>query len=661
MIKIQQARKVQQDVKKQKLTYAREQTIFALVFTVPLVFISMVYMHTRYANYIMMILAFPVITVLGKQFFIGAWKQGIQGIMGIDLLIALSIGISFLFSFFNTFFPEYWFAKGIRPPVYFEATAVIITFVTIGKWLEERAKWETNDAIIKLMDLQVKKVWLISPNGDIVEMAPDQIKKGDILLVKAGERVPFDGIVCEGNTFIDESTLTGEPIPIEKTKGAQVYAGTINQNGLIHIYAKKVGRDTLLAQIIKRVQEAQDSKAPIQHHVDRLASICVPSILGLSLLTFSVWIYIGGDNGFAQAISSAVTVLIFACPCALGLATPTAIMGGMEKAAEHHILIKDAMSLENACTITDIVLDKTGTITTGEATVREIIWQSEDQHVKNILVQIERNSDHPLAKAIIKHLSTKTVFVDVHAIESVPGKGIKAKFQDEEYFIGNEEFIDPKLFYVPELIHNKAIEWREKAYTLVYFAQKFKVVALIAITDNIKTNAALAIANLKSQGIEVHMLTGDNKYAARAIANALEIEHVKSTTLPEDKSFYIKQLQSEGKVVAMVGDGVNDSVALAVADISIAMGKGSDIAMDVAQITLLSSDLSGICKSINISRLTVKTIKQNLFWAFIYNVAGLPIAAGVLIPYGIILDPVIASAAMALSSVSVVVNSLRIN
>ncbi|QNA45932.1 heavy metal translocating P-type ATPase [Lacibacter sediminis] len=642
----------------------KQRTIWSSILSLPIVIIGMFFMDMPYGNYIMMALATPVVFYFGRSFFVNAWKQASHGKANMDTLVALSTGIAWLFSAFNTFFPEFWHARGLHAHVYFEAAAVVIAFISLGKMLEEKAKSNTSSAIKKLMGLQPKTVTLMLEDGHTQELPVSQVKKNFVLLVKPGEKIPVDGEVTGGESFVDESMITGEPIPVEKNTGDKVFAGTINQKGSFRFRAEKVGAETLLSQIIKMVQEAQGSKAPVQKLVDKIAGIFVPIVIGISILTFIAWMLFGGENAFTHALLTAVTVLVIACPCALGLATPTAIMVGVGKGAEHNILIKDAESLELAHKVDAIILDKTGTITEGKPEVSDVLFDQSASigKLKSILLAIEMQSEHPLAEAVVRFLQKeKTAPVSLEQIDSITGKGVAARYDGKQYFVGNARLLQEKAIKIAEQFVKRTNELQEQAKTVVAFAENDKVVAVIAIADKIKASSKTAIETLQKKGIEVYMLTGDNKQTAAAIAKEVGLKEYKAEVMPADKAAFVQLLQQQGKVVAMVGDGINDSHALAQADVSIAMGKGSDIAMDVAKMTLITSDLNSIPKALNLSRKTVNTIKQNLFWAFIYNLIGIPIAAGVLYPVnGFLLDPMIAGAAMALSSVSVVSNSLRL-
>lgn len=644
----------------QQLQVLKRNTIWSVALSIPLVIIGMFFMDMPYANYIMWALATPVILFFGKKFFINAFNQAKHRKANMDTLVALSTGIAYVFSVFNTLNPEFWHSRGLHAHVYFEAAAVVIAFILLGKLLEERAKASTSSAIKKLIGLQPKTVMLVTSSGAFIEIPIEEVEAGNLLLVKPGEKIPVDGVVDSGKSYVDESLISGEPVPVLKTKDEKVFAGTINQKGSFQFKAEKVGSDTLLAQIIRMVEEAQGSKAPVQKTVDKIAGIFVPVVIGIAILSFVAWIVLGGENGLTHGLLALVTVLVIACPCALGLATPTALMVGLGKGAEHGILIRDAQALETSYKVNAIVLDKTGTITEGRPAVSEMFWNSASAEHKDILYSLELASEHPLAEAIVEALKDhKTVRLE--NIESVTGAGITATYNSQKYLAGTEKLLSQYNIKPDQQLVDWSKEKRSKANTVVYFADSTKVIAVIAIADRIKETSSKAVKELRSMGMEVYMFTGDNQQTANAVAHEVGITEFKAEALPQDKFDFVKKLQSEGKIVAMVGDGINDSQALAQADVSIAMGKGSDIAMDVAKMTLMSSDLSKIPSAFRLSKKTVQTIRQNLFWAFIYNLVGIPIAAGLLYPInGFLLNPMIAGAAMALSSVSVVANSLRL-
>jgi len=654
------AKEALEEIHQNKFNSLRKRTIATIILSVPLVVIGMFFMDMPYANYIMWALATPVIGITGRHFFINAWKQAKHRTANMDTLVALSTGVAYLFSVFNTLNPHYWHNRGLHAHVYFEASAVVIAFILLGKLLEEKAKGNTSSAIKKLIGLQPKTVTVVHHGGHQMEMPIGKVQVGDTLLVKPGEKIAVDGAVVSGSSFVDESMISGEPVPVSKSKGDPVFAGTINQKGSFQFRAEKVGGDTILAQIIKLVQEAQGSKAPVQKLVDKIAGIFVPVVIGIALFTFAAWMILGGDNGFTQGLLAMVTVLVIACPCALGLATPTAIMVGVGKGADNGILIKDAESLELAKKVDAVVLDKTGTITEGKPSVTDIRWKNKNEQDAIILSSIERQSEHPLAEAVVKYLGLSNTLSLEH-FESITGLGAKGIIGNTTYYIGSEKLMRQRNILIDAEMKKSADQWLAQAKTVIYFSDDKHIIAILGIADTIKPTSKRAVAELSKAGIDVYMLTGDNAATAKAIADEVGISHFKAEVLPAHKADFIKELQQEGKVVAMVGDGINDSNALALADVSIAMGKGSDIAMDVAKMTIISSDLSKISEAINISKYTVNAIRQNLFWAFIYNLIGIPIAAGVLYPAnGFLLNPMIAGAAMALSSVSVVSNSLRL-
>jgi len=606
-------------------------------------------------------LSTPVLVWFGKDFFINAWKQAQHRSTNMDTLVALSTGIAYIFSVFNMLYPSFWESRGLEAHVYFEAAAVIIAFILLGRLLEEKAKGNTSTAIKKLMGLQPKTLTIIDENNLEKEIKIEDIELDHIIVVKPGDKIAVDGVVTQGNSYVDESMLSGEPIPVLKEKGEEVFAGTINQKGSFRFKATKVGKDTMLANIIQMIQEAQGSKAPVQQLVDKIASVFVPTIIVIAIITFISWWFFGGKNGLEHALLSAVTVLIIACPCALGLATPTAIMVGIGKGAENGILIKDAESLELSTIINTIVLDKTGTITEGAPKVNDVIWLENTDVLRSILVSLERLSEHPLAHAVVSH------FKDVQSVElesfvNIVGQGVQANYNKKTYYIGSPKLLRENNISVDPKLQRKADDWNKKAHTVVWFTDEHQALAALAISDKIKETSIDAIKRLKEMGMEMHILTGDNQATAQSVAQQTGISFFKAEVNPQEKAEYITSLQKDGKIVAMIGDGINDSTALATADVSIAMGKGSDIAMDVAKMTIISSDLNKIPKAIRLSSQTAQTIKENLFWAFIYNLIGVPIAAGVLYyPLnGFLLDPMIAGAAMAFSSVSVVSNSLRL-
>lgn len=675
-----------EEQQRQRMSMLKRKLFASIALSIPLVIIGMFMMYEPWANVTMWVLSTPIVLVFGRQFFINAWKQAKQRSANMDTLVALSTGVAYIFSVFNTLDPRFWTDRGLEPHVYFEAAGVVITFILLGRSLEERAKAGTSSAIKKLMGLRPEFVMRVDAQGQALQVPIAEVNIDDLLQVRPGERIAVDGRVIEGQSYVDESMISGEPVPVLKRDGGTLLAGTINQKGAMLMRAEKVGAATVLARIVKAVQDAQGSKAPVQKLVDKIAAVFVPVVMGIALLSAIIWWAFGGEHAFTQGLLAMVTVLVIACPCALGLATPTAIMAGMGKGAENGILIKDAESLERARNITAIVLDKTGTITEGHPDVVEAMGL-EDPRVAEALLAIESRSTHPLAEAVVRYLQgaqaghgdpvESTPWVGpttapqrpaITEFEDHTGKGISATINGSTWLVGNRRLLEEHGIRIPAEYREPERKWSDAAHTVIWCAslsggqaEGQEVRAAVAIADRIKPTAKEAIARLKEEGIKVFMQTGDNQRTAKAVAEAVGIDQFRSEVLPRDKAAFVKGLQDQGEVVAMVGDGINDSEALALADVSIAMGKGSDIALDVARVTLISSDLNSIPRAITLSRKTVSFIRQNLFWAFIYNVLGIPIAAGVLYPFtGYLLDPMLAGAAMAFSSVSVVSNSLRL-
>lgn len=640
----------------------RRNTIGAWTLSIPLALLGMVFMHVPFGNWIMMVLALAIMIFFGRSFYVNGVRHALKGKANMDTLVALSTSIAFLFSLFNTLCPGFWLGKGLEPHVYYEASGVIIAFVLLGKLMEERAKNSTSSAIKGLMGLQPKTARLVT-DGREEEVPISNLQVGNVVSVRPGEKIPVDGTLLQGSSSVDESMLSGEPIPVEKNAGDRVLAGTINQKGAFTMEAASVGGTTVLAQIVQMVQSAQGSKAPVQRIVDKISGIFVPVVVLLSFLTFVCWLVIGGESYFSYALLSAVSVLVIACPCALGLATPTALMVGMGKGAEQHILIKDAFALENLCKVDTVVLDKTGTLTEGVPVVTDSYWISDDNiRYLDVLYTAEQKSEHPLASAILCWLEESGAKVcEAENFESLTGRGVRIQVEGVTYWAGSQGLLDIFQAGIPEKVRKQIGQWQEDGQSVVFYGQETRLLAVLAISDRIKPTSAEAVKELKKQGIEVHLLTGDGVRTAERVAATLDIGYYKAEVMPNDKEEYIISLQQQGKKVAMVGDGINDSQALARADVSIAMGKGTDIAMDVAMVTLITSDLLLLPGAIRLSKQTVRLIYQNLFWAFIYNVIGIPLAAGVLFPInGLLLNPMLASAAMAFSSVSVVLNSLRL-
>lgn len=646
------------------LSQLRKQTLGAVLLTVPVVVIDMFWMDWKPANWIMLFLTSIILFVFGKRFFVNAWKQAVHGRANMDSLVAISTGVAYLFSLFNTVNPGFWLQRGIVPHVYFEAAAVVITFILIGKLLEERAKSGTSASIKKLMGLQVKTVWLIKNN---IETATDinLVSAGDMVRIKPGERIPVDGGILEGASFIDESMMTGEPMAVSRKTGDEVFAGTINQKGSFVLKTMKVGNETLLSKMIKAVQNAQGSKAKLQKLADRIAAVFVPVIMLIALISAAAWFVFGGNQAFSQGLLSFVTVLIVACPCALGLATPTAIMVGVGKGAEKGILIRDAETLERAYKADTVVLDKTGTITEGKPKLTALNWNkklitNDIKTLSGVLLAAEQQSEHPLATAITNFLVLKEASAQpVTDFKSITGAGIEVLHHNQNYWIGKPDWVLEKAGLQSTETEN--FPKPNSAETLIYFAGKGMLLADLTVADEIRSDAAETISRLKKAGKEVWMLTGDSAATASYVAAKVGIENVIAGMSPSKKAELIRKLQQQGKIVAMAGDGINDAEALATADVSVAMGLGSDIAMEAARVTLVSSKISLLPQVFSLSAQTIRTIRQNLFWAFIYNIIMVPVAAGVLIPvWGIHLNPMFAGAAMALSSVSVVTNSLLI-
>lgn len=626
---------------------------------------EMSYFWSEFFHHLLPILATYTLFVVGKPYLLGLYRFLRYGKANMDTLIGLGTSVAFIFSFIVSAFEE-----NLKPFIdvtqnYYDVAIIVIAFITLGKYLETRSKLKTGDAIEKLLNLQAK-IALVIKDGKEIEIPVDQVMHGDLIIVKPGTKIPVDGIITEGASFIDESMVTGEPMPVSKKIGDSIVAGTMNTTGSFTFKATKVGSETLLAHIIKMVEEAQSSRAPIQALADKISSIFVPLVLGISFLTLALWLIIGTQYiGFSQALSfglvSFVGILVIACPCALGLATPTAIIVGVGKGAKEGILIKDAATLQKLHKVDTVIVDKTGTITVGKPTLVDIknLSNLKDEELISILTSLEKKSEHPIANAILSYSQKKNIKTsEVSNFEGLQGKGLKGLIDGHEYFVGNAKLIqDLGLSF-----DNTELEkYTSQGKTPVILATKEKVLGFVMVADEIKEEAKKAVADLHALGIKVIMLTGDDEKAAQYMASLVGINEVVAHVLPADKLEKIKMLQSEGKVVAMAGDGVNDAPALAQADVGIAMGTGTDVAIESAGITLLGGDISKLVKAIKLSKITMRGIKQNLFWAFIYNIVGIPFAAGLFYPiFGWLLSPVFAGFAMAMSSVSVVSNSLRI-
>lgn len=650
----------------QQYRQLKKRTAGAFLLALPVIIIGM-FFHQGFpgSNWLMLALTAPVVFWFGRQFFSSGIKKALHGAANMDTLVALSTGVAFLFSAFNTIYPQFFLSRGLPPQVYFESAAAIIAFILTGKLLEERARKGTSAALKKLMGLQPKTVRILKDDATEVEIPIEQVQPGDRLRIRPGEKIPVDGIVTRGESLVDESMLSGEPVARSKTIDDLVFTGTLNQKGSLEVTAQKTGSETMLAQIIATVQQAQASKPPVQKLADQISAVFVPVVLVIAAISFAVWWLSGVDNNVTYGLQAFITVLIIACPCALGLATPTAIMVAVGKGAENSILVKDAQSLETAYKINAIVLDKTGTLTKGQPEAEDFIWLANDVNqleVKSAVLAIEQQSEHPLAEAIIHKLILANIPPAVtQQFKSRTGQGVQARVNGCNYLIGNHSLLTDAGVTIPENVREIAAAQTAQAKTLVYVSTERQIVALIPVTDPIKETSAPAVRELQQMGLAVHLLTGDNQQTAQAMARQAGISNVAAEVLPTGKAAYVHALQQKGQTVAMVGDGINDAPALAQADLGIAMGRGTDIAMEAAGLTLMQSDLRYIAKAIRLSRATVTTIRQNLFWAFIYNLIGIPIAAGVLYPLnGYLLNPMLAGAAMALSSVSVVTNSLRL-
>ncbi|MBD2112113.1 MULTISPECIES: heavy metal translocating P-type ATPase [Cyanophyceae] len=603
----------------------------------------------------------PVLFWAGNSFYINAWKALKRHSASMDTLVAVGTGTAFLYSLFPTLYPQWFIDQGLNPDVYFEAAAVIIALILLGRLLENRAKGQTSEAIRKLMGLQAKTARVIR-RGQEVDIPIAEVVPGDIILVRPGEKIPVDGEIVEGASTLDEAMVTGESVPVQKTVGDEVIGATLNKTGSFKFRATRVGKDTFLAQIVKLVQQAQGSKAPIQKMADRVTAWFVPMVMAIAILTFIVWYNVMGN--VTMALVTTVGVLIIACPCALGLATPTSIMVGTGKGAENGILIKGADSLELAHKIQTIVLDKTGTITQGKPTVTDYLTingTATELHLLKLAGSLERNSEHPLAEAVVNYAQSQGVTLEeAQSFEAVAGSGVQGTVAGQRVQIGTHRWMQ-ELGIATDRLQQ---QWERTEYlgrTVVWLAVDGRVEAILGIADAVKPSSAAAIRTLQRMGLEVVMLTGDNRRTAEVIAREVGVTRVFAEVRPGQKAAQVESLQWEGKIVAMVGDGINDAPALAQADVGMAIGTGTDVAIAASDITLISGDLHGIVTAIQLSRATMANIRQNLFFAFIYNVAGIPIAAGILYPiFGWLLSPIIAGAAMAFSSVSVVTNALRL-
>ena len=646
----------------------RRRVIIAWALTIPVAALCMLGLHFPGSDWVLAVLTLAVMAFCGRNFFTKGFRNLLRGTPNMDSLVAVSTSVSFLFSLFNTIWPEFWTERAIPANLYYEASAMIIAFVLTGKLMETRSRRSTGSAIRALMGLQPSEALLVEPDGTTRRVDISEVREGDVLMVRPGDRIPVDGIVRKGVSSVDESMLTGEPIGVEKTEGASVSAGTLNVSGVISVEATGVGASTQLARIIEAVREAQGSKAPVQKLVDRISGIFVPVVMGLSLATFCVWIAFGGDM-LAMAVLAAVSVLVIACPCALGLATPTAITVGIGRGARNGILVKDATALELLSKVNVLAIDKTGTLTEGKPRVMESVFAAnlDEDFRRGFLTKVEsleRQSSHPLAGAIAEWAAGNGAAGAAQTVPSryIPGKGIVEVGNDSPVWIGSLALADEMGATIPADMKESAGRWANEGAGVVYAGAGKNGLSVFKVADTLRPGARQAVEALAAEGIRTLLLTGDNALTARHIASLAGITDVRAEVLPDGKEDVIRELQREGRLVAMAGDGINDSQALARADVSIAMGGGSDIAIDTAQLTIVGGRLSEIPKAVGLSRATLKVIRENLFWAFIYNVIGIPVAAGVLYPaFGLLLSPMIASAAMAFSSVCVVTNSLRLN
>jgi Cu2+-exporting ATPase len=646
-----------------RLKILRLKMAISSILALPVFLISMFFKNLiPYDNILLLILSTPVLFWAGSGFFRIALKKARHLTANMDTLVALSTGTAYFFSVFNTLYPEFFISRGLEPHVYYESATVIITLILLGRYFEERAKFRTTGAIKKLMGIQPKIVEVIL-NGTKQSRPIANVREGEIFTVKPGEKIALDGYVLSGNSYVDESMINGEPLPSSKSKDDYVYAGTINQNGTLNIRVAKESTKTLLAQIIEMVKKAQASKPPIQKLVDKIASIFVPVVMMIAVISFIIWYLTGPEPQITYSFLVLITVLIIACPCALGLATPTALMVGIGRGATMGILIKNAESLETAHKIDILVIDKTGTITSGKPEVLLIQWNTKynPREEQERLILLESRSEHPLSKAIIDYFRMDPINIDKIDFLNIPGSGLEGYIDGNRYIVGNKALIIKNKLNLDKKLTEFEMRLSDEAYTLVYYGNDKDVICILGVRDPMRKGMKKAIQDLKDIGIEPVLLSGDNTKITETIASELNIEKYKGGVLPADKGEYVKMLKEKGRIVAMAGDGINDAHALAETDIGIAMGSGTDIAIESAGITLMKSDIQHIHDAIFLSKATVKTIHQNLFWAFGYNILAIPIAAGVLFPFtGFLLNPMIAGAAMALSSVSVVINSLQL-
>ncbi|MCX6816070.1 MAG: heavy metal translocating P-type ATPase [Candidatus Aenigmarchaeota archaeon] len=637
--------------KKNEITRMRNMLLFSVVFAVPALLMSM-FMDFQYKGWALLILATPVQFIAGYTFYKGAWNALKNKTSTMDTLIAIGTSVAYFYSVFLLL-------SSSKAELYFEVAAVLITLVMLGKYLEISAKGKTSEAISKLIQLTPKKAHVIRNNKEIT-IPVDDVRVGDIVIVKPGEKIPVDGVIISGNSSVDESMITGESMPVDKKAGDRVVGATINKFGSFNFRAMRVGADTTLAKIIKMVEEAQGSRAPIQRFADRISSVFVPAVILISITTFAAWYFMFGAT-FSFALVAAVAVVVIACPCALGLATPTAIIVGTGKGAQNGILIRNGEILETASKVNAIIFDKTGTITKGEPNVTDIIaYNGDDKIIIKIAASLEKKSEHPLAQAILKKAKEmRTQPKNVTGFKAVAGHGIEGKIAGRKFLLGNIALANKNKIKMPSSTIKEMQALENDGKTVVLLAENKKILGMIAIADVVRDTSAEAIRKLESMGIDVYMITGDNERTANAIAKQVGIKNVFFEVLPDKKADYVKKLQKKGLKVAMTGDGINDAPALAQADVGIAMGSGTDVAVETGGIILMKNDLNDVPKALKLSRMTLAKIKQNMFFSLIYNVLGIPIAAGALYAAtGLLLNPMIAGGAMAMSSVSVVSNSL---
>jgi len=652
------------EAKIQEVSKLKRRFFSALIFSLPIIYMVMGEMLglpmprvlENYGNFIQFVLATAVIISC-----FNIWTSGFKKLLrlspNMDTLIFIGTAVAYFYSVIISFL--IFIGKEIDVPIYFESAALILVFISLGKYLEAVTKGKTSEAIKKLIGLQPKEATIVRGDKEI-KIPISEVKVGDIILVKPGEKIPVDGIVIDGYSGVDEKAITGESIPVEKKKGDEVIGATINKTGVLKFKATRVGKDTMLAQIIKIVEEAMGSKAPIQLLADKVSFYFVPSVIGIAILSFAIWLLLGQSLAFALAVF--VSVLIIACPCALGLATPTAVMMGTGLAAKNGILIKSGKALEIARDVNIVIFDKTGTLTKGEPSVTDIIKVKDEVSEDSILqiaASVEKNSEHPLAQAIVNKAKEGNLKLDeVKRFQAIPGYGVSAELENKKILFGTRKLMADNQIN-PSLIEDKMVVLEDQGKTAMILAQSKEIVGIIAVADTLKDYSKEAVSMLHKMGKKVAILTGDNKRVGQAIAKLVGIDRVLAEVLPQEKSAEIKKLQNEGNIVAMVGDGINDAPALAQSDLGIALGSGTDVAMETGEIVLIKDDLRDVVTAIDLSKYTLNKIKQNLFWAFFYNIVGIPVAAGILYPFtGWLLNPAIAAAAMAFSSVSVVSNAL---